>query len=158
MKVFEQIFGIVKLSDNQCCIVSGCGTIDARRAARLLAEKHRERQKQWALLSPSLEAVSVTFADLQKLAVAKQDTSWNSLALMMRTISSSAMSRLPRGNLECRICSSCNSFCPFCILFVRKITVSETEAALSKMKSGKAIALDDLPADLWKSRGWCPVV
>ncbi|VDP04353.1 unnamed protein product [Heligmosomoides polygyrus] len=36
------------------------------------------------------------------------------------------------------------------------ITVSETEAALRKMKSGKATGPDDLPADLWKSKGWCP--
>ncbi|VDP25841.1 unnamed protein product [Heligmosomoides polygyrus] len=39
---------------------------------------------------------------------------------------------------------------------VQKITVSETEAALRKMKSGKATGPDDLPADLWKSKGWCP--
>ncbi|VDO87662.1 unnamed protein product [Heligmosomoides polygyrus] len=37
-----------------------------------------------------------------------------------------------------------------------KIIVSETEAALKKMKSGKATGPDDLPADLWKSKGWCP--
>ncbi|VDP23490.1 unnamed protein product [Heligmosomoides polygyrus] len=37
-----------------------------------------------------------------------------------------------------------------------KITVSETEAALSKMKSGQVIGPDDLPADLWKSNAWCP--
>ncbi|VDP32867.1 unnamed protein product [Heligmosomoides polygyrus] len=39
---------------------------------------------------------------------------------------------------------------------VQKIRVSETEAALRKMKSGKATGPDDLPADLWKSKGWCP--
>ncbi|VDO23047.1 unnamed protein product [Heligmosomoides polygyrus] len=38
----------------------------------------------------------------------------------------------------------------------RMITVSETEAALKKMKSGKATGPDDLPADLWRSKGWCP--
>ncbi|VDP01585.1 unnamed protein product [Heligmosomoides polygyrus] len=38
---------------------------------------------------------------------------------------------------------------------VQKITISETEAALKKMKSGKATGPDDLPADLWKSKGWC---
>ncbi|VDO77234.1 unnamed protein product [Heligmosomoides polygyrus] len=36
------------------------------------------------------------------------------------------------------------------------ITVSETETALRKMKSGKATGPDDLSADLWKSKGWCP--
>ncbi|VDP06321.1 unnamed protein product [Heligmosomoides polygyrus] len=36
-----------------------------------------------------------------------------------------------------------------------KITVSETEAAPRKMKSGKASS-DDLPVDLWKLKGWCP--
>ncbi|VDO76064.1 unnamed protein product [Heligmosomoides polygyrus] len=39
---------------------------------------------------------------------------------------------------------------------VPKITVSETEAALRKTNSGKATALDDLPANLWKSKSWCP--
>ncbi|VDO80682.1 unnamed protein product [Heligmosomoides polygyrus] len=39
---------------------------------------------------------------------------------------------------------------------VQKILVSETEAAPKKMKSGKATAPDDLPADLWMSKGWCP--
>ncbi|VDO85129.1 unnamed protein product [Heligmosomoides polygyrus] len=43
-----------------------------------------------------------------------------------------------------------------CGLCLVKITVSETEAALRKMKSGKATGPDDLPADLWKSKGWCP--
>ncbi|VDP08946.1 unnamed protein product [Heligmosomoides polygyrus] len=38
----------------------------------------------------------------------------------------------------------------------KKMTVSETEAALRTMKSGKATGPDDLPADLWKSKGWCP--
>ncbi|VDP40560.1 unnamed protein product [Heligmosomoides polygyrus] len=41
MKIFERIFDsrireIVKLSDNQCGFVSGCGTIDVIHAARLL--------------------------------------------------------------------------------------------------------------------------
>ncbi|VDP23289.1 unnamed protein product [Heligmosomoides polygyrus] len=51
MKIFERIIldrrvrEIVKLSDNQCGFVSGCGTIDAIHAAHLLVEKHRE--KQW---------------------------------------------------------------------------------------------------------------
>ncbi|VDO93775.1 unnamed protein product [Heligmosomoides polygyrus] len=50
MKIFERILDrriheIVKLSDNQCGFVSGCGTIDAIHAARLLVEKHREKQK-----------------------------------------------------------------------------------------------------------------
>ncbi|VDP18448.1 unnamed protein product [Heligmosomoides polygyrus] len=39
---------------------------------------------------------------------------------------------------------------------VQKIAVSETEAALRKMKSGKATGPDDLPTVLWKSMGWCP--
>ncbi|VDO92721.1 unnamed protein product [Heligmosomoides polygyrus] len=38
----------------------------------------------------------------------------------------------------------------------QKITVSETEAALKKMKSGKATGPYDMPADLWKSKDWCP--
>ncbi|VDO19492.1 unnamed protein product [Heligmosomoides polygyrus] len=36
-----------------------------------------------------------------------------------------------------------------------KITVGETEAALKKMKSGKATGPDDLIADLWQLKGWC---
>ncbi|VDO91953.1 unnamed protein product [Heligmosomoides polygyrus] len=47
MKIFERILDrqireIVKLTNNQCGFVSGCGTIDAIRDARLLVEKHRE--------------------------------------------------------------------------------------------------------------------
>ncbi|VDO18747.1 unnamed protein product [Heligmosomoides polygyrus] len=34
--------------------------------------------------------------------------------------------------------------------------MSEIEAALKKMKSGKATGPDDLPDDLWKSKSWCP--
>ncbi|VDP30617.1 unnamed protein product [Heligmosomoides polygyrus] len=39
---------------------------------------------------------------------------------------------------------------------VQKITVRENEAALRKMKLRKATGPDDLPANLWKSKGWCP--
>ncbi|VDP02162.1 unnamed protein product [Heligmosomoides polygyrus] len=35
---------------------------------------------------------------------------------------------------------------------VHKITVEETEAALKKMKPGKATGPDDLAADVWKSK------
>ncbi|VDO97001.1 unnamed protein product [Heligmosomoides polygyrus] len=50
MKIFERILDRrirenVKLSDSQCGFVSGCGTIDAIHATRLLVEKHREKQK-----------------------------------------------------------------------------------------------------------------
>ncbi|VDP05282.1 unnamed protein product [Heligmosomoides polygyrus] len=50
MKIFERIFDrrireIGKLFDNQCEFVSGCGTTDAIHAARLLVEKHREKQR-----------------------------------------------------------------------------------------------------------------
>ncbi|VDP04931.1 unnamed protein product [Heligmosomoides polygyrus] len=34
--------------------------------------------------------------------------------------------------------------------------MSETKPALMKMKSGKATGPNDVPADLWKSKGWCP--
>ncbi|VDP57400.1 unnamed protein product [Heligmosomoides polygyrus] len=57
MKIFERrIREIVRLSDNQCCFVSGYGTIDAIHAARLLVEKHREEQKP----------VNIAFLDLEK--------------------------------------------------------------------------------------------
>ncbi|VDO18461.1 unnamed protein product, partial [Heligmosomoides polygyrus] len=61
MKIFERILDrrireIVRLSDNQCGFVSGCGTIDAIHAARLLVEKHREKQKP----------VHIAFLDLEK--------------------------------------------------------------------------------------------
>ncbi|VDP37453.1 unnamed protein product [Heligmosomoides polygyrus] len=39
---------------------------------------------------------------------------------------------------------------------VQKITVGEVEAALKKMKPGKATGLDDLAADLCKSKSWYP--
>ncbi|VDP05229.1 unnamed protein product [Heligmosomoides polygyrus] len=61
MKIFERILDrrireIVKLSNNQCGFVSGCGTIDAIHAARLLVEKHREKQKP----------VHIAFLELEK--------------------------------------------------------------------------------------------
>ncbi|VDO65843.1 unnamed protein product [Heligmosomoides polygyrus] len=61
MKIFERILDrrireIVRLSDNQCAFVSGCGTIGAIHAARLLVAKHREKQKP----------VHVAFLDLEK--------------------------------------------------------------------------------------------
>ncbi|VDP23330.1 unnamed protein product [Heligmosomoides polygyrus] len=60
MKIFERILNsrireIVKLSSNQCGFVAGCGTIDAIHAARLLAEKHREKQKSVHLAFLELE-------------------------------------------------------------------------------------------------------
>ncbi|EYC11993.1 hypothetical protein Y032_0048g1551 [Ancylostoma ceylanicum] len=50
MKIFERIIDsrirdIVRLSSNQCGIVSNCGTTDAIHCVRLLIEKHREKQK-----------------------------------------------------------------------------------------------------------------
>uniref|UniRef100_A0A183FKK7 Reverse transcriptase domain-containing protein n=1 Tax=Heligmosomoides polygyrus TaxID=6339 RepID=A0A183FKK7_HELPZ len=61
MKIFERIVDgrirdIVQLSSNQCGFVAGCGTIDAIHAARLLIEKHREKQK----------SVHIAFLDLEK--------------------------------------------------------------------------------------------
>ncbi|VDP47120.1 unnamed protein product [Heligmosomoides polygyrus] len=59
MKIFERILDrrireIVK--HRPCGFVSGCGTIDAIHAARLLVEKHRERQK----------SEHIAFLDLEK--------------------------------------------------------------------------------------------
>ncbi|WKY08003.1 hypothetical protein Q1695_007473 [Nippostrongylus brasiliensis] len=50
MKVFERIIDrrirdIVELSVNQCDFVANCSTTDAIHAARLLIEKHREKQR-----------------------------------------------------------------------------------------------------------------
>uniref|UniRef100_A0A183F2B7 Reverse transcriptase domain-containing protein n=1 Tax=Heligmosomoides polygyrus TaxID=6339 RepID=A0A183F2B7_HELPZ len=61
VKIFERVLnkripGIIKLSYNQFGFVSGWGTIDAIHAARLLVEKHRERQKP----------VHLAFIDLEK--------------------------------------------------------------------------------------------
>ncbi|VDP28856.1 unnamed protein product [Heligmosomoides polygyrus] len=39
---------------------------------------------------------------------------------------------------------------------VQKITVEEIEAALKKMKPGKATGSDDVAAELWKSKFWYP--
>ncbi|VDO19860.1 unnamed protein product [Heligmosomoides polygyrus] len=61
MKIFEQIVDgqireIVQLSSIQCGFVAGCGTVDAIYTARLLIEKHREKQKP----------VHIAFLDLKK--------------------------------------------------------------------------------------------
>ncbi|VDP20059.1 unnamed protein product [Heligmosomoides polygyrus] len=61
MKIFERIVDrrirdVVQLSTNQCGFVSGCGTVDAIHAVRLLLEKHREKQKP----------VHFAFLDLEK--------------------------------------------------------------------------------------------
>ncbi|VDO94808.1 unnamed protein product, partial [Heligmosomoides polygyrus] len=61
MKIFERIVDgrirdIVQLSSNQCGFVAGCGTVDAIHAARLLIEKHREKQRP----------VHIAFLDLEK--------------------------------------------------------------------------------------------
>ncbi|VDP01813.1 unnamed protein product [Heligmosomoides polygyrus] len=50
MKTFERIVDgrirdIVQLFSNQCGFVAGGGTVDAIHSARLLLEKHREKQK-----------------------------------------------------------------------------------------------------------------
>uniref|UniRef100_A0A183FLY9 Endo/exonuclease/phosphatase domain-containing protein n=1 Tax=Heligmosomoides polygyrus TaxID=6339 RepID=A0A183FLY9_HELPZ len=39
---------------------------------------------------------------------------------------------------------------------VQKITVEETEAALKKMRPGKATGPDNVAAELWKSKFWYP--
>ncbi|VDP03021.1 unnamed protein product [Heligmosomoides polygyrus] len=39
---------------------------------------------------------------------------------------------------------------------VQKITVEETEAAVKKMRPGKATGPDDVAAELWKSKFWYP--
>ncbi|VDP47541.1 unnamed protein product [Heligmosomoides polygyrus] len=61
MKIFERILDrgireIVKISDNQCGFLLGCGTIYALHATRLLVEKHRVKQN----------AVHIEFLDLEK--------------------------------------------------------------------------------------------
>ncbi|VDP45467.1 unnamed protein product [Heligmosomoides polygyrus] len=40
---------------------------------------------------------------------------------------------------------------------VQKITAEETEAAVKKMRPGKANGSDDVAAELWKSKYWYPV-
>ncbi|VDP40324.1 unnamed protein product [Heligmosomoides polygyrus] len=44
----------------------------------------------------------------------------------------------------------------FCSRPVHKITVKEAEAALQKLKPGKATEPDNLAADVWKSKLWYP--
>ncbi|VDP05534.1 unnamed protein product [Heligmosomoides polygyrus] len=61
MKIFERIVDgrirdIVQFSSNQCGFVADCGTVDAIHVARLLIEKHREKQK----------SVHIAFLDLEK--------------------------------------------------------------------------------------------
>ncbi|VDP22623.1 unnamed protein product [Heligmosomoides polygyrus] len=75
MKIFEQILDsriheFVKLSDNQCGFVSGSGTIHAIHAARLLVEKHCEKQKP----------VHIAFLDLEKVFDrVRREVIWNAL-------------------------------------------------------------------------------
>ena len=61
MKIFERILDtrlrqIITITSNQCGFVKGCGTTDAIHAARLLLERHREKNKP----------VHVSFLDLEK--------------------------------------------------------------------------------------------
>uniref|UniRef100_A0A914WEF4 Reverse transcriptase domain-containing protein n=1 Tax=Plectus sambesii TaxID=2011161 RepID=A0A914WEF4_9BILA len=61
MKIFKQILdtwirAIIKITPNQCGFVPRCGTTDAIHAARLLLEKHREKNK----------TVHTAFLDLEK--------------------------------------------------------------------------------------------
>ncbi|EYB87852.1 hypothetical protein Y032_0256g368 [Ancylostoma ceylanicum] len=60
MKIFERIIDrrirdIIRVSTNQCGFVANCGTTDAIHAARLLIEKHREKQKPLHLAFLDLE-------------------------------------------------------------------------------------------------------
>ncbi|VDO19327.1 unnamed protein product [Heligmosomoides polygyrus] len=75
----RRIREIVKLSDNQCGFVTGCGTIDAIHAARLLVEKHREKQK----------SVHIAFLDLEKaFDCVPHEVTW--YALRQRSIAAGA--------------------------------------------------------------------
>ncbi|EYC12231.1 hypothetical protein Y032_0048g1678 [Ancylostoma ceylanicum] len=61
MKIFERILdarlrAIVSTTANQCGFVKDCGTIDAIHAARLLVERHREKNR----------SVHLAFLDLEK--------------------------------------------------------------------------------------------
>jgi len=61
LKIFERVIDrrlreIVKISENQCGFVKGAGTTDAIHAARLVLEKHREKNNP----------VHVAFLDLEK--------------------------------------------------------------------------------------------
>ncbi|EYC25573.1 hypothetical protein Y032_0011g1280 [Ancylostoma ceylanicum] len=61
MKIFERILdsrlrAIVSTTPNQCGFVKGCGTTDAIHAARLLVERHREKNR----------SVHLAFLDLEK--------------------------------------------------------------------------------------------
>ena len=61
MKIFEWVLDtrlrkMVSITLNQCGFVKGCGTTDAIHAARLLLEKHREKNK----------SIHMVFLDLEK--------------------------------------------------------------------------------------------
>ena len=61
MKIFERVLdtrlrNIATITPNQCGFVRGCGTTDAIHAARLLLERHREKNKP----------VHMSFLDLEK--------------------------------------------------------------------------------------------
>ncbi|VDP46451.1 unnamed protein product [Heligmosomoides polygyrus] len=61
MEIFERTVDgriwDVQLSTNQCGFVSGCGTVDAIHAVRLLLEKHREKQKPRLVVQMALTEV-----------------------------------------------------------------------------------------------------
>ncbi|VDP39930.1 unnamed protein product, partial [Heligmosomoides polygyrus] len=74
MKIFKRILDrrireIVKLSNNQCGSVSGCRTLDAEHAARLLVEKHCEEQKP----------VHIAFLDLEAFDRVPREVIWYAL-------------------------------------------------------------------------------
>ena len=61
MKVFERVIAcricdVVRITTNQCGFVPNCGTVDAIHTARLLIERHREKQKP----------IHLAFLDLEK--------------------------------------------------------------------------------------------
>ncbi|ROL42668.1 RNA-directed DNA polymerase from mobile element jockey [Anabarilius grahami] len=75
MKIFEQTIDarlrkIVTITPNQCGFVQGSGTTDAIHAARILLEKHREKN----------QTVHMAFLDLEKaFDRVPHDLIWNSL-------------------------------------------------------------------------------
>uniref|UniRef100_A0A914WD71 Reverse transcriptase domain-containing protein n=1 Tax=Plectus sambesii TaxID=2011161 RepID=A0A914WD71_9BILA len=75
MKIFERVIdarlrAIVKISTNQCGFVKGAGTTDAIHAARLLIERHREKNQK----------IHIAFLDLEKaFDRVPHDLIWTSL-------------------------------------------------------------------------------
>ncbi|VDP07973.1 unnamed protein product [Heligmosomoides polygyrus] len=180
-KPIRRIREIVKLSDNQCGFVPGCGTIDAIHAARLLVEKHREKEKPvhtWLWTDDVKAKVreknslchvflgDKTAINWQKYHEAKKAAK-NAVAVAKATHYNDVYEKLESRDAWRDYFEgiSTEEFPHPAVLSVALFTVPFTRSpwrkqkeALKKMKPGMATGPDDLAAGVWKSKLWYPAV